>query len=100
MQSFMEVAGVVPDEENKLDGISMIPAFKQEGLKREKLFWHYPHYHKGSGMVPASAMRWKNYKLIEWHEQMLKNEKGQITTNIFKGQQKSEELLSILGYEK
>ena len=29
-----------------------------------------------------------------------KNEKGQITTNIFKGQQKSEELLSILGYEK
>ena len=78
MQSFMELVGVVPDEENKLDGISMIPAFKQEGLKREKLFWHYPHYHKGSGMVPASAMRWKNYKLIEWHEQMLKNEKGQI----------------------
>jgi arginine decarboxylase len=29
-----------------------------------------------------------------------KNEKGQITTNIFKDQQKSEELLSILGYEK
>jgi len=78
MQSFMEVAGVVPDEGNKLDGISMVSAFKQEDLKREKLFWHYPHYHKGSGMSPASAMRWKNYKLIEWHEQMLKNEKGQI----------------------
>lgn len=78
MQTFMEVAGVVSDQGYELDGISMIPAFKQEGLKRGKLFWHYPHYHKGSGMVPASAMRWKNYKLIEWHEQMLKNQKGQI----------------------
>ncbi len=29
-----------------------------------------------------------------------KNEKGQITTKIFKDQQKSKELLSILGYEK
>ncbi|MBT7424891.1 MAG: arginine decarboxylase, partial [Flavobacterium sp.] len=29
-----------------------------------------------------------------------KNKKGEITTKIFKDQQKSEELLSILGYEK
>ena len=78
MQSFMEVAGVATKQVNELDGISMIPAFKNKRLNREKLFWHYPHYHKGSGMVPASAMRWKNYKLIEWHEQMLKNEEGQI----------------------
>ena len=29
-------------------------------------------------MKPASAMRWKNYKLIEWHEPTLYNKDNQI----------------------
>ena len=35
------------------------------------LYWHYPHYHGGSGMKPASALRVGRYKLIEWHEALL-----------------------------
>ena len=29
-------------------------------------------------MKPASAIRWKNYKLIEWHEATLLNKDNQI----------------------
>ncbi|MCK5465187.1 MAG: DUF4976 domain-containing protein, partial [Bacteroidales bacterium] len=34
-------------------------------------YWHYPHYHLGSGMKPASAIRKGKFKLIEWHEDFL-----------------------------
>jgi arylsulfatase A-like enzyme len=31
------------------------------------LFWHYPHY-SNQGGGPASAIRYKNWKLIHWYE--------------------------------
>jgi arylsulfatase A-like enzyme len=39
-----------------------------EKLPGRDIFWHYPHYHRGSGMVPASAVRSGDFKLIEWFE--------------------------------
>lgn len=52
------------------DGQSFYPLlFDNENESDERsLFWHYPHYHKGSGMKPASAVLMGHYKLIEWHE--------------------------------
>jgi arylsulfatase A len=38
------------------------------------LFWHYPHYHGGSGMLPGGAIRSGNWKLIEWYEKSLLGE--------------------------
>jgi len=46
-------------------------------MDREKLFWHYPHYHQGSGMEPAGAIRKGNYKLIEWYQPYLTGASGQ-----------------------
>ena len=62
------------------DGIDISPVFddKSNLIKRDELYWHYPHYHSGSGMEPASAMRWKDYKLIQWHEPNLLNLEKQI----------------------
>ena len=62
------------------DGIDISPVFddKSNLIKRDELYWHYPHYHSGSGMEPASAMRWKDYKLIQWHEPTLLNMEKQI----------------------
>jgi arylsulfatase A-like enzyme len=37
-------------------------------LKRDAIFWHYPHYGNQGG-TPASAMRLGDWKLIEFHEQ-------------------------------
>ena len=65
---------------NEFDGIDISPIFNDHtiNINREELFWHYPHYHNGSGMKPASAIRWKNYKLIEWHESTLLKKENQI----------------------
>ncbi len=60
-----------------IDGKSFYAALLGEKSERDKtLYWHYPHYHRGSGMKPASAMRKGKYKLIEWHEPLLLNEQG------------------------
>lgn len=54
------------------DGVSLLPhLLEQKPVSDRAFFWHYPHYHRGSGMVPASAMRNGNYKLIEWLEKSL-----------------------------
>jgi arylsulfatase A-like enzyme len=49
----------------KFDGISLAPLFKNESLKREALYWHYPHYHLGK---PSGAIRAGDWKMIEFYE--------------------------------
>jgi hypothetical protein len=41
-------------------------------LKRDELFWHYPHYqhYQLGGTTPYSAIRKGNLKLIEFHDDM------------------------------
>ena len=57
------------DEPFYEDGLSLLPLLRGEApsLKREALYWHYPHYHRG-GASPYSAIRKGNYKLIEYYE--------------------------------
>jgi len=51
-----------------IDGESLLPLLKQTGqLKRQAIFWHYPHYHPG-GATPYGAVRKGDYKLIEFYE--------------------------------
>ncbi len=59
----------VPDQPgHPVDGESLVPLLKQSGsLKREAVFWHYPHYHPG-GATPYTAVRAGDWKLIEFHE--------------------------------
>ena len=53
----------------KLDGESFLDVLEGGTARTERtLFWHYPHYHLGSQMVPAGAIRKGQYKLIEWYE--------------------------------
>ena len=60
-----------------VDGISLVSLFRQphKKLKRESIFWHFPHYH-GSGLGPQGAIRHGKYKLIEWFEKSVFNEAG------------------------
>jgi len=58
----------------KIDGMSFLPTLKNPQAEIHKnLYWHYPHYHGGSGMIPAGAVRSGKYKLIEWYEPKLLN---------------------------
>jgi len=76
--SFMKMLAI-DSEYSGYDGKSIVPILKNdENWIRTSLFWHYPHYHNGSGMVPAGAMRHHEYKLIEWYEPTLLEEPGQL----------------------
>ncbi len=66
-----EVAGVAENTTATTDGLSLVPLLldAQAHLKRDALFWHYPHYHK-QGATPHGAVRIGPWKLIEFFEDM------------------------------
>lgn len=64
----LEAAGVPVKPGQVIDGESLVPLLTQaESLKRDAIYWHYPHYHPGSA-TPYSAIREGDWKLIEWFE--------------------------------
>lgn len=57
------------------DGIDLFDTVKKTDENRlRSLYWNYPHYHAGTGMRPAVAIRSGNYKLIKWYEPYLFDE--------------------------
>ena len=65
--TFLEMAGLPAMKGEHLDGVSICPLLKDGSakLKREKLYWHYPHYHRTK---PYGAIRDGDWKLIEFFE--------------------------------
>ncbi|MDB6026600.1 MAG: hypothetical protein JWM68_2823 [Verrucomicrobiales bacterium] len=58
---------------NAVDGVSLVPLLKRSGkIKREALFWHYPHYqhYQLGGTTPYGAIRLGDFKLIEFFDDM------------------------------
>ncbi len=66
--TILEVAGAPAARPGDVDGETIVPLLKgQSALKRDAVFWHYPHYHPGSA-TPYSAIREGDWKLIEFYE--------------------------------
>ena len=66
--TILEIAGVTRPRKQILDGVSLVPLLKQTGaLKRDALYWHYPHY-SNQGAFPGAAIRQGDFKLIEFYE--------------------------------
>ncbi len=64
--TFLEIVGAKGSPNQPLDGESILPLLKQTGtLKRDAIYWHYPHYHHSR---PAGVIREGDYKLIEFYE--------------------------------
>ena len=60
------VAQIAGAKAPRVDGVSLVPVLRgEEHLRRDALYWHYPHYHHTH---PAGAIRWGRYKLIEYYE--------------------------------
>jgi arylsulfatase A len=56
-----------------MDGVSLVPLLRRTGeLKRDELFWHYPHYqhYQLGGTTPYGAIRKGDFKLIEFFDDM------------------------------
>ena len=64
----LDMAGVKPAPGQVIDGESLAPLLNGDGrLKRDALFWHYPHYINQGGK-PGGAVRRADLKLIESYE--------------------------------
>lgn len=62
----LTAAGQPPRPNQHQDGLDLTPLLASAGgLKREALFWHYPHYNSHPSSVPSSAIRKGPWKLIE-----------------------------------
>ena len=61
------LAGLATLDFQHVDGVNFSQVLLgQAPLKRQTLYWHYPHYH-GAGCIPVGAMRHGDWKLIHWY---------------------------------
>ena len=66
--TLLELAGLRDAPGHLVDGESLVPLLRGNGsLKRDTLYWHYPHYHPG-GATPHGAVRSGDFKLIQFYE--------------------------------
>lgn len=79
--TFVELAGGTLPENQTIDGLSLVPLFEKpfSKLDRNAIHWHYPHYHHDR---PASAIRERDWKLIEYLDGSGDVELYQITKDI------------------
>lgn len=49
------------------DGVSLMPLLNKKSIKRDAIYWHYPHYGNQGGF-PGSAVRMGKWKLIHNYE--------------------------------
>jgi arylsulfatase A-like enzyme len=67
MPTLCEVAGAKLPAGRAIDGESLMPLARQSGsLKRDTLYWHYPHYR--NKQAPYSIIRQGDWKLIKSYE--------------------------------
>ncbi len=108
LPTFLDICSVGSLPAN-IDGSSFWPVLAGETTgNHTELFWHYPHYHNGSGMKPAGAVRSGKYKLVEWYEPKLlgaiksaelydlENDMGETTDLSSKQPEKTKELQLVL----
>jgi arylsulfatase A-like enzyme len=71
--TILELCGVEGDPRHnaEVDGESIVRLLREPRarLRRNAIFWHYPHYHPG-GATPYGAIRARDWKLIEFYEDM------------------------------
>ena len=59
--------------EDGVDGMSLVPLLKgdkerADKIARRAIYWHWPHYSNHGAQSPGGAVRYGDYKLIEYYE--------------------------------
>ena len=65
--TLLELCGIEIPENQKVDGVSLVPLLKGQAIKKRPLYWHYPHYGNQGG-EPSSIIMEDDWKLIYYHE--------------------------------
>ncbi len=80
--TFLEIAGIKPDKNASLDGVSIMPLLENREFDREaNLYWHFPGYLQSYNALtdqsrdkifrsrPVSVIRKGDWKLLMFHEE-------------------------------
>ena len=67
--TILGITGLAGDPKHNadMDGLSLVPLLKRNlaaNLKRDTLYWHYPHYYATTS--PVSSIRQGDWKLLEY----------------------------------
>lgn len=102
MDLFTTILNIAGTDHRSNDGENLLPVVtRNTELKRDELFWHFPHYH-GSAWKPGSALRKGEWKLVVHYEQNLielfnlSEDPGETTDISASMPEKTEELIRIL----
>jgi arylsulfatase A-like enzyme len=67
--TLLDMAGLPLQPEQHNDGVSLVPLLNGENqLEREAIYWHFPHYSNHGMQSPGGAIRFGDYKLLEYYE--------------------------------
>lgn len=73
--TILDMLGLYPltHKEDGMDGMSLVPLLKADQTGAAKIadrpiYWHYPHYSNHGAQSPCGAVRYGDYKLIEYYE--------------------------------
>ncbi len=68
--TLLEIAGVKAPEGKTMEGVSITPLLKDQSTHLEKraIYWHFPHYSNHSLQSPGGAIRYGDWKLIQYFE--------------------------------
>lgn len=100
--SILEMTGLEFMPQQHVDGVSFVPALQGKAFRRGAIYWHFPHYSNHGAQSPGGAIRFGNYKLLDYFENGsvqlfdLKNDPGEQRDLSAKLPQKAGELLALL----
>ena len=66
--TILEMAGLPAMPDQAVDGTSLAPAVMGEPLDTKPIFWHFPQYSNHGMQSPGGAIRFGDYKLLEYYE--------------------------------
>ena len=67
-KTIVSMTGAEAPESAGKDGVDLYPAMKGKKMEERPLFWHFPHYSNHGMLSPSGAVRFGDYKLIEYYE--------------------------------
>ncbi|MDR0697974.1 MAG: sulfatase [Tannerella sp.] len=67
--TLLDMLHILIPKDKKIEGVSITPLLiGNKKIKKRALYWHFPHYSNHGMQSPGGAIRYGDYKLIEYFE--------------------------------
>lgn len=66
--TLLSLTGTPLPRDTKAEGVDISPLLQKKKMRDRPIFWHFPHYSNHGLQSPGGAVRYGDYKLIEYYE--------------------------------